>query len=232
MGKVVTIVSVFVVIVCMHWTGKATAVKLLFSESGGEITIKNCSNCLFSIECNEITCQCVTLTSEEVSQLASADRNVTWWYSEELEICCNSLTSPTAQQTLADLLDYAYLPQLGLKQCHTLATADKSQWLTIFGLRELYMTAARDSTFTSKTFDLRAEDEDLSDLSQEYRDHHIAFLARNTVDGELNMRSWSIVDEVGNANTAQMVETAVARSPDVIRAKADGRFMWTPIYGV
>nr|CAB3258125.1 kielin/chordin-like protein [Phallusia mammillata] len=209
------------------------ASKILFTESAeGVVSITNCTNCLFSIECSEFGCECNSLGADEVASNASAAENVTWWNTEDVEICCNSLSSTAATTLLADLLDYSYSQQLSLKKCHELVAPDETRWLTVYGLQELFATADRTSTYTSKIFDLRDDAEDFSDQSQEYRDYHVAFIQMNTLHGEVNMKSWSIVEELQHENQTQTLTDALARSPDIIRSKVDGTFMWTPIYGV
>lgn len=212
------------------FTEKTLATKFIFDDNQQSIGIQNCTGCRGS-QCNRVSCSCTFVDWVDLKDLAGSASGVSWWNEDELEICCQSQTSQVAQEMLGYLLDFSYTPKLRLILCDHLTTTDG--WFVIYGLQELFVAADSSSAHPQNTFDLQAENiRDFSHLSQEYRDHHIVFLGSSTLKGEAKMRSWSIVNELHSPNFSQTVAQAVARSPDAIRAKADGKFMWTTLYGV
>jgi len=228
------VASVLTVVFCASICQGATTIMLFEVDSTtNETTVNNCS-CSAEFPCGRVLRRCSSceeVNASAIADVASANESVTWWYDDPLVICCESALADSAKTTLEHLLNFAHVTSLKLRQCHNLASAAASDVITVYGLTEIRLQADPSSShYPDKWFDLN-DGSDHTDTSSAYRDYHIAFLSGSLIDDSLPMKSWSYVASILDDNMTDTVATALARSPETIKSKLDGTYMFTPIYG-
>ncbi|XP_076804627.1 uncharacterized protein LOC143448676 isoform X1 [Clavelina lepadiformis] len=204
--------------------------------SSGEATgIQNCT-CPFSLPCTAspsfvtVICSCVATEASGIATVASdaSDGNhFTWWYTDSLTICCNSMSSDSAKTLLDNLLDFSFQTRLTLGYCGGLISTTIDV-LTIYGLQEVALQTDTSANYPNQYVEMTQTDE--GDESRNYRDHHIAFLSKNSYDGDLKLQSWSVVSSIYDDQLTDTMNDALLRAPDSVRGKSDGNVMMTPIY--
>ena len=229
----------FLLIASFYFTRQSEAALIIFTfDSGGtEVAgIRNCSCALGSPTCtstqllNSPFCTCNSFTVSEIStSAANVANSVSWWNTDPMTICCESASSTTANQLLDNLMDYSRTSELTLDHCQGLVPST-DQHYTIYGLEEIRVITDTNANYPSQDLIMIDTDHALTNQrSREFRDYHIAFVDKSLLNGDSEMKAWSVWAFPEDADS-DYLRTAIDRAPSTILAKSDGMIMFTPIY--
>lgn len=233
------LISIAVLLICCKNIEAALIIFDTDSSTSDVGSIRNCSCVLGSPTCTSTAllaspfCSCVSSSLSEVNAVAENARSsdsVSWWNVDPLTICCESVSgSAAAKQLLTDIMDFSYVSRVTINLCENLVPST-DEYLTIYGLQEIsiqtVVAANNPNQFISMT------DTDLASTnprSREYRDYHIAFVGLSLLDGNSELKAWSVWTTPQTADTS-IQQTGVNRAPEIVTSKSDGNIMFTAIY--
>ena len=230
---------------CCFWCFlRVDAALVMFSldSSGADVDgIRNCSCFIGSPTCsstallNSPFCTCVLSTVDAIASSAGrakASNTVSWWNADVMEpltICCESTSTAAASQLLNNLIDFSYTSRLTLHHCEGLVPSTEMHF-TIYGLQEVSIQTVTNANNPTQFISMTDTDHALTNKrSREFRDFHIAFVDKSLLDGNLEMKSWSVWVFPEDVNS-EFLQAAIDRAPSSVLSKSDGIIMFTPIY--
>jgi len=160
---------------------------------------------------------------------ANSANSLRWWNTEPLTICCESTNTAAASQLLDDLMDFSYISRLTLDHCEGLAPSF-DQYHTVYGLQEVSIQTVNDANQPNQFLSMTDTDHALTNKrSREFQDYHIAFIDKTLLNGNLEMKSWSVWGFQEDADS-DLLRTALERAPSSVLDKEDQMIMFTHIY--